>query len=217
MHANRILVVGSRNRKKVGELVQLLAPHGFELRTLADFPSAIEVVEDGATFAENAAKKACQQAVHLGHWVLGEDSGLCVEALGGAPGVYSARFSGPGATDESNNDLLLEKLAGQPPERRGAYYVCHMTLSNPAGEVLVDCEGHCHGRIRDSRHGEGGFGYDPMFELVEYHRTFGQLSAAVKGVLSHRARAVRQFVPQLLAIVAVGRWPQDWHAHRDRL
>jgi XTP/dITP diphosphohydrolase len=207
MSVRRILVVGSRNRKKIGELVELLAPHGFDLRTLADFPNALDVVEDGTTFAENAAKKACQQAVHLGHWVLGEDSGLCVEALGGAPGVYSARFSGPGATDESNNDLLLQKLAGLPADRRGAYYVCHMTLSNPAGEVLVDCEGQCHGRIRESRHGEGGFGYDPMFELVEYHQTFGQLSAAVKGVLSHRARAVRCFVPQLLGIVAAGRWP----------
>ncbi len=206
MTASRTLVVGSRNRKKVGELLELLGPHGFDLRTLADFPDSIEVVEDGTTFTENAAKKACQQALKLGHWVLGEDSGLCVEALDGRPGVYSARYSGPQATDESNNALLLQELGDLPLERRGAYYVCHMTLSDPAGVVRVDCEGRCHGRIRFSASGQGGFGYDPLFELTEYHRTFGELSAAVKGVLSHRARAVKQFVPQLLDLVARGGW-----------
>ena len=207
MNASRILVVGSRNRKKIGELVELLAPHGFQLRTLADYAHAIDVVEDGESFAENAAKKACQQARLLGAWVLGEDSGLCVEALGGAPGIYSARFSGPGATDASNNERLLTQLVGVPRERRGAYYVCHMTLSDPEGNVRIDCEGRCHGRIREQASGAGGFGYDPLFELAEYHRTFGELSGAVKAVLSHRARATRQFVPQLLGLVAAGGWP----------
>jgi XTP/dITP diphosphohydrolase len=207
MNASRILVVGSRNRKKIGELVELLAPHGFQLRTLADYAHAIDVVEDGESFAENAAKKACQQARLLGAWVLGEDSGLCVEALGGAPGIYSARFSGPGATDASNNERLLTRLVGVPRERRGAYYVCHMTLSDPDGNVRIDCEGRCHGRIREQASGAGGFGYDPLFELAEYHRTFGELSGAVKAVLSHRARATRQFVPQLLGLVAAGGWP----------
>lgn len=207
MNASRILVVGSRNRKKIGELVELLAPHGFQLRTLADYAHAIDVVEDGESFAENAAKKACQQARLLGAWVLGEDSGLCVEALGGAPGIYSARFSGPGATDASNNERLLTQLVGVPRERRGAYYVCHMTLSDPDGNVRIDCEGRCHGRIREQASGAGGFGYDPLFELAEYHRTFGELSGAVKAVLSHRARATRQFVPQLLGLVAAGGWP----------
>lgn len=203
----RTLVVGSRNRKKIGELVQLLEPHGFQLRTLADFPHAIEVDETGATFAENAALKAVRQASHLGQWVLGEDSGLVVEALDGAPGVYSARFAGPGATDERNNARLLDELQSVPPERRGAYYVCHMTLSDPEGNVCADCEGHCRGRIRSTASGVGGFGYDPLFEVVEYHRTFGELSPAVKGVLSHRARAVRQFVPLVLELVASHRWP----------
>src|SRR5262245_36553000 len=102
-----LLVLGTNNRKKCGELVDLLAPFGFELRSLADFPQAITVEETGTTFAENAALKATQQAVHLKAWVLGEDSGLAVDALRGDPGVYSARFSGPEATDESNNALLL--------------------------------------------------------------------------------------------------------------
>ncbi len=207
MTASRILVVGSRNRKKIGELVELLTPHGFTLRTLADFPEALDVVEDGETFADNAARKACQQARHLGQWVLGEDSGLCVDALGGAPGVYSARYSGPQATDQSNNERLLAELAGVPADRRTAYYVCHMTLSNPAGQIVVDCEGTCRGRLRTSASGAGGFGYDPLFELPEYGRTFGELSAVVKGVLSHRARAVRLFVPRLLAVVESGGWP----------
>lgn len=206
MNASRILVVGSRNRKKIGELVELLGPHGFQLRTLADYEHAIDVVEDGLSFAENAAKKACQQAVRLGQWVLGEDSGLCVDALDGAPGIYSARFSGPGATDALNNEQLLARMAGVPRERRGAHYVCHMTLSDPGGTVRIDCEGHCHGRIRETASGAGGFGYDPLFELAEYHRTFGELSGSVKAVLSHRARATRQFVPQLLALVAAGGW-----------
>src|SRR5688572_18231407 len=103
----RTLVLGSHNRKKLGELARLLQPHGFVLRTLADFPQALEVEESGTTFAENARLKATVQARHLGEWVLGEDSGLSVDALGGAPGVYSARYSGPEATDEGNNDLLL--------------------------------------------------------------------------------------------------------------
>lgn len=207
MNSLRTLVVGSRNRKKIGELVQLLEPHGFQLRTLADFPDAIEVDETGATFAENATLKATQQAKHLGQWVLGEDSGLVVDALAGAPGVYSARFAGPGATDERNNARLLDELQSVPAELRTAYYVCHMTLSDPDGNVRADCEGYCRGRIRSTASGAGGFGYDPMFEIVEYHRTFGELSPAVKGVLSHRARAVRQFVPLVLELVAANRWP----------
>ena len=202
----RILVLGTRNRKKLAELVQLLEPHGFELKTLDDFPNAVEVDETGETFAANAALKATVQARHLNQWVLGEDSGLAVDALKGAPGVYSARFSGPSATDEANNRLLLEKLAAVPLERRSAYYVCHATLSDPQGNVRADSEGRCHGRIRLEPSGAGGFGYDPLFELVEYHQTFGELSPAVKGVLSHRARALRHLVPQLIQLAARGAW-----------
>lgn len=195
-----MLVLGTHNRKKRGELAELLSPFGFELRSLADFPQAIEVVEDGDTFAANAALKATQQAVHLGQWVLGEDSGLVVDVLDGAPGVYSARFSGPQATDASNNQLLIERLAGLPSERRAAHYVCHAVLSDPRGEVRAESSGRCHGRILFAPHGEGGFGYDPLFEIVEYHRTFGQLGAAVKACLSHRARAIRQMIPRLLEL-----------------
>src|SRR6187401_2958501 len=142
----RVLVLGSRNRKKLGELAELLEPHGLTLKTLADFPNSVEVEETGDTFAANARLKAVVQAQHLGQWVLGEDSGLSVDALGGAPGVFSARFSDPGATDERNNALLLEKLKGAPPDKRWAHYTCHATLSDPDGNVRAETEGTCRGR-----------------------------------------------------------------------
>lgn len=192
-----LLVLGTHNQKKGRELRALLQPMGIELKTLADFPAAIEVIEDGDSFQANARLKASQQAKHLGHWVLGEDSGLCVDALDGRPGIFSARYSGETATDESNNALLLEELANVPSERRAAHYVCHMSLADPQGGVCIDCESECRGRIASSPRGSHGFGYDPLFEIVEYHRTFGELGVAVKSVLSHRSRATRAFVPQL--------------------
>jgi len=204
---SRFLVLGTRNRKKLGELVELFQPHGFELKSLADFPQAIEVEESGNSFAENAALKATLQAQHLKQWVLGEDSGLCVDALGGAPGVYSARFSGPRATDATNNAFLLEQLKDTPLEKRTAHYVCHATLSDPTGTIRAESEDSCRGRILLAESGSGGFGYDPMFEVVEYHQTFGELSPAVKSVLSHRARAIRALVKQMLALVRDGHWP----------
>jgi XTP/dITP diphosphohydrolase len=192
-----VLVLGTHNRKKGEELVDLLTPLGIELVTLADVPQAIEVAEDGTTFAENARLKATRQAAHLGRWVLAEDSGLSVDALKGAPGVYSARWSGPGATDESNNRKLLAELAAVPAEARTGHYVCHAVLADPAGQVVAETTGECGGRIRLAAAGAGGFGYDPLFEVVEYHRTFGELSPTVKRCLSHRSRAIRQIVPHI--------------------
>ena len=197
----RLLVLGSHNRKKLIELAELLEPQGLVLKTLADFPSAIEVEETGDTFAANARLKATVQARHLGAWVLGEDSGLSVEALGGAPGVYSARFSGVGATDERNNVLLLEKLHDAPLEKRTAHYTCYAALSDPEGSIRAESEGICRGRILREPAGSGGFGYDPLFEIVECHRTFGELAPAVKAVLSHRSRAIRDLVPQILRLL----------------
>jgi len=202
----RTLILGTRNRKKLAELVGLLAPHGFELRTLADYPTAIEVEETGKTFAENAALKAVQQAQHLKSWVLGEDSGLSVDALGGAPGVYSARFAGDGATDEKNNDLLLEKLRGISLEQRTAHYTCHAALSDPTGRIHANVEDYCPGRIRFERQGTGGFGYDPLFEVVEHGQTFGELPSEVKAQISHRAKAIKRLVPLILNLVENGVW-----------
>lgn len=202
------LVLGTNNRKKGVELRELLEPAGFEPITLADLPGAIEVAETGDTFAANAALKACQQAKHLNRWVLGEDSGLAVDALGGAPGVYSARFSGPSATDNSNNHLLIQKLGDTPLEKRTAYYVCHATLSDPQGNIRAQSDGYCHGRIRFEPAGTNGFGYDPYFEIVEYHRTFGELGLTVKAALSHRARAIRQLIPAMIQLVDTGAWKE---------
>ena len=196
----RILVLGTHNRKKRGELEKLLKPFGFQLLTLSDFDNPLDVEETGTTFAENAALKATQQARQLDHWVLGEDSGLSVAALDGAPGIYSARYSGPGATDEKNNHHLLEQLGKLEFQQRAAHYTCHMTVSDPTGSIRASSEAECHGFIRLKAAGSNGFGYDPLFEVPEYHRTFGQLGPGVKSVLSHRSRATRQLVPQLLAL-----------------
>jgi XTP/dITP diphosphohydrolase len=197
------LVLGTRNNKKRKELEYLLRPcSGIQLKTLDGFENAIEVEETGTTFAENAALKASQQAERLGQWVLGEDSGISVAALNGKPGVYSARFAGPEATDEQNNALLLKELSGVPLHQRTAWYTCSMALSDPAGQIHIRCEGHCYGRVLTEQRGTAGFGYDPLFEIAEYHLTFGELGDAVKSVLSHRARANRVFVPKLLQLIS---------------
>jgi XTP/dITP diphosphohydrolase len=194
------LVIGTRNRKKGTELAELLAPHGFQVVTLADRPDAIDVVEDGDSFAANAALKATQQARHMGRWVLADDSGLEVDALGGAPGVFSARFAGPAATDDENNRHLLQQFGLAPLAKRTARYVCHVTVADPSGAIRAESHDECRGWIRFEPAGANGFGYDPLFEVVEYHRTFGELGPHVKRALSHRARALRAIVPKLLAL-----------------
>lgn len=183
------IVIGTFNRKKGEELAALLAVPRLELLTLADLPRVDEVVEDGDSFAANAALKAVGYARALGRWVLAEDSGIEVEALGGAPGIFSARLAGPKATDAQNNRFLLDRLAGVPPERRAARYVCHIVVADPDGRPRAEACGTCRGRITEAPRGTHGFGYDPLFEIVEYHRTFAELGPAVKSVLSHRARA----------------------------
>lgn len=200
------LVLGTTNRHKGLEMAALLAPLGLELATLADYPGQMDVVEDGDSFAANARLKAVQQATSLGEWVLAEDSGLSVDALGGAPGIFSARYAGPTATDDANNDRLLAALAATPAAERGAHYVCHLTLADPAGHVRAEAEALCRGRITLERRGSAGFGYDPLFEISEYHRTFGELGPAVKAVLSHRSRAMAALLPQLHRLVDAGQF-----------
>lgn len=221
----RTLVIGTHNRKKGIELAELLAPQGFTVVTLDDLPNAIEVVEDGDSFEANARLKASQQAAHLGRWVLADDSGLAVDALGGAPGVYSARFASLGGTprvrdgrgdsttpfaephgvppnDEANNRCLLEKLGNTPLEKRTAHYVCHVAVADPTGTIRAESHDICRGRIRFKPAGANGFGYDPLFEVVEYHQTFGELGPHVKQALSHRSRALRAIIPKLLQLKA---------------
>lgn len=206
MTSKPLLVLGTSNRGKGRELTRLLAEVDLDILMLADFPDPIDVVEDGETFTENARLKATQQARRLRRWVLAEDSGLMVDALDGAPGVYSARYSGPNATDESNNQLLLEQLGRTPLEKRTARYICHLTLCDPSGAIRAERESFCPGRILFKPEGSHGFGYDPLFEVVEYGRSFGVLGPEVKARLSHRARAVRQLIPALVELVDSGQW-----------
>ncbi len=206
MHTAGLLVLGTGNRKKASELVDLLAPVGLELRTLADYPQAISVEETGDSFAANATLKAVEQARDLRQWVLAEDSGIVVDALGGRPGIFSARYAGANATDEKNNQLLLSELGDLPLEKRTAHYVCHMVLADLSGEVRAESSGSCHGRIRFQPAGNTGFGYDPLFEIVEAHRTCAELGETVKSVLSHRARAAEKMIPSLMELVDTGQW-----------
>lgn len=196
------IVLATTNRKKLAEMRQLLEPLGYHLKNLADFPSPPEIDETGTTFLENARLKAIGQARQLGEWCIGEDSGLVVPALNGEPGIYSARFSGPQATDQSNNTLLLERMRDLPVQDRKAYYVSTAVLADPAGNVHIECDGKCWGVIIDSGRGVQGFGYDPLFEIPEYHLTFAELGPTVKGVLSHRARAMEKFKRELQILFA---------------
>lgn len=190
-------MLGSHNRKKVIELRSLLEPLGYQLLSLDEVPQSIEIEETGTTFIENARLKAVQQALHLKQWTIGEDSGLCVPGLGGEPGVFSARYSDPGATDQRNNEKLLAELNRRSPNQRQAFYVSTIALSSPEGQIVVEAEGRCWGRILSEYRGQGGFGYDPLFEIVEYRQTFAELSSTVKNILSHRGRALRSFIEQL--------------------
>ena len=174
------LILGSRNRKKLLELQDLLSDLPLELSDLSPFPNAPEVDETGATFAENARLKAVTLAPVLGTWVLGEDSGLVVPALDGRPGIFSARYAGTHGDDAANNAKLLEELAGKPAEARTAYYVSSVVLADPTGAIRGTAEGRCWGVIVTSPRGLGGFGYDPLFEIPEYHATFAELSLTVK-------------------------------------
>ena len=160
-----------------------------EIHSLAEFPNVPEVVEDADTFAGNARKKAVEAARVLGSWVLADDSGLTVDALGGAPGVFSARYAGEPSDDEANNRKLLAAVADLPDERRGAAFRCYLALADPEGIIRLEAEGACRGRLTREPRGRQGFGYDPLFLIPEYHQTFGELSALVKHQISHRARA----------------------------
>lgn len=189
------LVLASHNKKKAAELRSILEPIGFELSTLADFPGAPEPEETGETFAENAAIKAASALAFTGLPALADDSGLEVEALGGAPGVYSARFAGGGG-DWANNLLLLEKLAGVPAERRRARFVSVVALARPGEEIRL-FRGETSGRILEAPEGENGFGYDPLFLSDDLGVSFAVADGAAKNRISHRARALAQLAELL--------------------
>jgi XTP/dITP diphosphohydrolase len=198
------LVLGTRNSKKLRELVELLGDLGIDLADLSAYPGAPDVEETGTTFEENARLKATGLAPVLKEWVLGEDSGLVVPTLGNQPGVYSARWAGTHGDDVANNAKLLAELSGLSGDMRAAYYVSTAALADPNGNVVAVVDGQCHGVIADAPRGSGGFGYDPLFVIPEYHATFGELSATVKHALSHRGRTIAKLRPILRQKVAVG-------------
>jgi XTP/dITP diphosphohydrolase len=207
-----VLLLGTRNAKKCREMAALIAPpwepHArlarLSIRPIGEFPGAPDVVEDADTFAGNARKKATELARSLGAWVLADDSGLAVDALDGAPGVLSARYAGEPCDDEANNRKLLDAVAGLGDERRGAAFRCALALADPSGTVRLEAEGSCRGRLTREPRGAGGFGYDPLFLIPEYHRTFGELSPLVKHQLSHRARAFARLRSGIDRLIALG-------------
>lgn len=183
------LLVASKNKKKIAELERILAPLGFEPVCETDINITLpEVEETGETFAENAYLKAYSAMENSGLCAVADDSGLCVDALNGAPGVYSARYSGEGANDEKNNKKLLLALENVADEKRTAHFMCSVCVVFPNGDV-VRAEGRVNGHIAHEPSGNGGFGYDPLF-LVN-GKSFGTLSAEEKDKISHRGNALK--------------------------
>lgn len=183
------LVIATGNPGKVREIKKILEGVYDEICSLKDEGIAVDIVEDADSFLGNAAKKALTISRLVDCDVLADDSGLCVDGLGGRPGVYSARYSASG-TDEDNNKKLVEECAALDEEGRQASYVCAIVLAR-GGQEIYSCEGKCYGRIVLEAHGNGGFGYDPYFYLPEYGQTFGELPAEEKNKISHRALALK--------------------------
>lgn len=183
------LIVATTNAGKLREIKELLKDLDFKITSLSDYPDAPNIEEDGKTFAQNALKKAATIALYTGKLTLGEDSGLEVKVLGNKPGIYSARFSGTGATDKKNNAKLLRVLRGVPLQRRRARYRCFAALVDGRGIIGV-VSGTCAGLIALHGRGKNGFGYDPLFFLPRHNKTFGELDPSMKARISHRARAL---------------------------
>jgi XTP/dITP diphosphohydrolase len=196
------LCVGTTNRGKQRELRELLGDWPGEIVFPQQLGLALEVKETGQTFAENAAQKARAYARAAGMPALADDSGLEVDALGGAPGIRSARYAGPGASDEDRVRKLLAELEGVPPERRTARFRCAVAIARPNGGVSI-ADGTCEGQIAFAPRGENGFGYDPVFVVSGRGVTMAELPAEAKNQISHRARALRAARPLLDALLDV--------------
>jgi len=190
------LVVATGNMGKLREISRLLEQRNYRVIGLDAFPAAPEVVEDGVTFADNARKKAEAIAAHTGILTLADDSGLVVEALDGAPGVYSARYAGVDATDSDNNCHLLAELEAVPEDKRQAAFRCVMALVDPAGSCQF-FDGELKGLILRELQGEGGFGYDPLFLVREYGKTLAELPLDLKNRISHRGQALKKLIEEL--------------------
>jgi len=200
------LLLASNNQKKLAELQRILAGLQITFILPEDAGGIPEVVEDQASFAGNAAKKAVSAARAKGLWALADDSGLLVDALDGAPGVLSARFAGVHGDDAANNALLLQRLRGIPPERRGARFVCALALARPDGSIALQVQGTARGRILEAPRGTHDFGYDPLFLFTEAgfaasEKGFAEIDPEAKAEVSHRGRALREFARRLPGVL----------------
>lgn len=196
------IVAATSNKGKIRELEDLLKDSDIQVLGLDSFAAVAEPDETGATFADNAALKASFYALHTGCWALADDSGLMVDALGGAPGVMSARYGGPDASDADRIEKLLRELAETEDNSRTARFACAIAVADPDGRVRLKGEGFCEGKIATRPVGTEGFGYDPVFVPDGYTRSFGELELDVKRAISHRARAIAKIIPHLLDIKA---------------
>lgn len=188
------LIIASNNGHKLNEIKAILGKRFDEILSLKEAGIDHDTVEDGSTFIENAIKKANEITAITGCCALADDSGLCVDALGGAPGIYSARFCGEHGNDKKNNQLLLKKLEGI--SERSAHFVCAVALTYPDGTVKT-AKGCFYGKIGYEENGENGFGYDPLFYIPEYGKTAAELSAEQKNAISHRKKALELLLEKL--------------------
>ena len=187
------LIVASRNKGKVKEIIELLAGLPLKVTSLLDYPHIPDVVEDGKTYRANAFKKAHEIALATGKMAMADDSGIEVKVLGNAPGIYSARFAGEGASEKARNQKLFALLKGVPMHKRQARYRCVIALVDHKGRELGVVQGTCSGYVTTRDFGPNGFGFDPLFLLKRYNKTFGQLPSELKAKISHRARALKKF------------------------
>lgn len=198
MSSRPLLVLATHNAHKVGEMQTLLAEVPVTLVGLQDYPNAPEPEETGVTFAENARIKATSAALTTGEYAVADDSGICIDALGGRPGVYSARWAGPGSGSAEWIAKSLEELQGVAPEQRTARYVATLAVAAPDGTIIAESEGTFEGRIADAPRGRNGFGYDPIFLVApDYAHTAAEISPEEKNAQSHRGVAVRNLLPEL--------------------
>ncbi len=194
----QIIVLATTNQGKTREINELLKGSPVEIKNLNDFGQIPEVIEDGTTFDDNAYKKASFTARVLGYPAMADDSGLCVEALDGAPGVWSARYAGENATDADNVNKMLNDLKNK--DNRNAAFKCVVSIAVPTGAALT-YEGECQGVITQEPVGENGFGYDPLFFYPEFNKTFAQLSIQEKGSVSHRGKALKEIADEMDKII----------------
>jgi XTP/dITP diphosphohydrolase len=186
------LLIATGNKGKVAEFRSLLASLPLRLRSLAEFPEVVEVEETGLTFSDNAVLKASAYAKETGLWTLADDSGLEVDSLGGAPGIFSARYGGAGADDARRTERLLKELSQYAGQERRARFICVIAIADPLGRIVNISTGKCEGLIADAPRGANGFGYDPVFVPQGFNQTFGELSPEIKQGISHRSLALQE-------------------------